>query len=151
LRNAFVKSAARYLARVGLGIVRGPIGAFALALEAQSWLLGDAARIESYQDPPKTLDELQQAVSTPKWGYDIHHIVEQTPATREGFPHELIHGPENLVRIPTLKHWEINGWYSTPNKNYDGLTPRQYLYGKDWSEKTSVGRAALIEVGVLRP
>src|SRR5262249_37432987 len=63
LRNAFVKDAARYLSRVGLGLVRGPVGAFALALEAQWWLVGDMARIESYQDVPKTLEELQQAVA----------------------------------------------------------------------------------------
>ena len=35
--------------------------------------------------------------------------------------------PENLVRIPTFKHWEITGWYMKKNFDYDGLSPRDYL------------------------
>jgi hypothetical protein len=31
-------------------------------------------------------------------GYDIHHIVEQTPADQDGFPRHLISRGENLVR-----------------------------------------------------
>jgi hypothetical protein len=42
--------------------------------------------IEPYRDEPKTLEELQRAVSTPKRGYDVHHIVEQTSAEQDGFP-----------------------------------------------------------------
>jgi hypothetical protein len=82
---------------VSLGLARGPAGALALAIEATAWLDGDRARIESYQDPPKTLEELQRDVSNPRWGYDIHHVVEQTPAKREGFSDSEIHGPDNLV------------------------------------------------------
>jgi hypothetical protein len=35
-----------------------------------------------------------------------------------------------LVRIPTLKHWQITGWYMTPSEDYGGLSPRSYLRGK---------------------
>jgi hypothetical protein len=35
-------------------------------------------------------------------------IVEQTPARKDRFPGSMIDAPENRVRIPTFKHWEIN-------------------------------------------
>lgn len=41
-------------------------------------------RIIAYLDGPKFLDELQRVASEPKPGYEIHHIVEQTPA-RQGW------------------------------------------------------------------
>lgn len=150
-KNGFVKTAARWLLKATTRGALGPIGLFAAALEAQSWLEGDLPRIEAYAEGPKSLAELQSAVASPRWGYDIHHVAERTSARRDGFPPELINGPENLVRIPTLKHWEINGWYATPNPDFGGLTPRQYLQGKDWSERTRVGHQALIKFGVLKP
>lgn len=70
------------------------------------------------------LEELQRAVNEPKDGYQVHHIVEQTPARDENFPDALIDGPDNLVRIPTLKHRDIGGWYSSPNDEFEGLSPR---------------------------
>jgi hypothetical protein len=63
----------------------------------------------------------------------------------------LIDGPENLVRVPTQKHWQITGWYLTRNKLFGGLSPRAYLRGKSWEERQRVGRMALIEFGVLKP
>ena len=107
--------------------------------------------IEVYRDEPKTLEELQRAVSRPKRGYDIHHIVEQTSAEQDGFPRSVIDAPNNLVRIPRLKHWEITGWYMTKNKAYGGLSPRAYLRGKGWDDRTSVGLDALAKFGVLKP
>jgi hypothetical protein len=107
--------------------------------------------IEVYRDEPKTLEELQRAVSRPKRGYDIHHIVEQTSAEQDGFPRSVIDAPNNLVRIPRLKHWEITGWYMTKNKAYGGPSPRAYLRGKGWDDRTSVGLDALAKFGVLKP
>src|SRR5438105_255162 len=80
---------------------------------------------------------------------DIKSIVEQTPAGKEGYPKSAIEAPENLVRISTLKHWQISNWYSTPNAEFNGLSPRNYLRGKDWAEKVRIGRKALIDFGVL--
>ena len=94
---------------------------------------------------------MQQAVASPKAGYEIHHIVEQTPAEQEGYRRSLIDGPDNLVRIPTLKHREITAWYQTKNDQFDGLSPREYLRGKTWDERTRVGLGALIDRGVLKP
>jgi hypothetical protein len=98
--------------------------------------------IESYRDPPKSLNELQQAVSTPAAGYDTHHIVEQAQAEATGFSRGLIDAPENLVRIPRMKHHEINGWYQRANRDFDGLTPREYLRGRNWDVRRAVGLEA---------
>jgi hypothetical protein len=121
------------------------------AVEGVRWLFENEDAIQAYLDPSKTLEELQQAASTRKSGYDIHHIVEQTPAENEKFPGSMIDGPDNLVRIPRFKHWEINGWYGRPNKDFSGKSPREYLRGKDWNERTRVGVDALIQHKVLKP
>ena len=63
----------------------------------------------------------------------------------------MIHGPENLVRIPRFKHWEINAWYMKRNRAYEDLPPRDYLRGKDWATRTRVGLDALTQHGVLKP
>jgi hypothetical protein len=86
--------------------------------------------IRAYLAPPKTLQELQQDALNPQAGYDIHHIVEQTPARKDGFADDMVDGPDNLVRIPTLKHWQISAWFQKKNDQFDGLSPRDYLQGK---------------------
>jgi len=83
--------------------------------------------------------------------YDDHHLVEQTAAERDGFPRSMIDAPDNLVRIPTLKHWLITGWYQMPNPDFDWLSPRQYLRGKSWKERVRIGKDALIRFGILQP
>lgn len=100
---------------------------------------------------PKSLGELQDLAQLPEKGYDVHHIVEQTPAEKDGFSRALIDRDDNLARIPTLKHWEINAWYQTRNDRYDGLSPREYLRGKGWDERRRIGLEALAKFGVLRP
>jgi hypothetical protein len=151
-RNNFLKAAAQYLVRAARA--GGPVGVFIAAMEAASWLDTDRAFIDAARDPPKTFEELQQAVSSKSMlGYNDHHVVEQTPAYKDGFPRFMIDAPENLARIPTLKHWEITAWYGTKNfsEKYGGLSPREYLRGRDWEERMSVGREALILHGVLKP
>jgi hypothetical protein len=131
--------------------VGGPVGTFLNVLEAAEWIHRSYPYIQSYLDRPRTLGELQDAVLDPKKGYDIHHIVEKTPAAQAGFSDDLINGQGSLVRIPTLKHWEITGWYMTKNENFGGLSPRDYLRDKDWTERRRVGLLALIDKGVLKP
>lgn len=110
--NAFLKVAAYFLA--GALLAAEPVGDFYPGIEAADWLSSYLPYVHSYLDPPKTLEELREAALNPRTGYNIHHIVEQTPAARDGFSWTMIDGPDNLVLIPTLKHWQINGWYSTP-------------------------------------
>jgi hypothetical protein len=142
-RNGIAQRVARFLFRNGGGFGKLAAGAY--------WLYEEYPRILAYQDPPKALDELQEATSQPKYGYDIHHIVEQTPAEQDGFSRSQIDAPDNKVRIPTYRHWLINGWYSTPNKDFGGKSPRDYLRGKGWDERYRVGLDALIDFGVLKP
>ena len=87
----------------------------------------------------------------PKKGYDVHHIVEQTPAKKDKFPDSMIQAPENLVQIPRFKHWEINSWFGRPNEMFGNKSPRDYLRDKDWDERRDVGLRALIRYGVLKP
>jgi hypothetical protein len=120
--------------------------------EAASWFYEEAVpKLRAYLDSPKTLDELQDAVGMPSKGYDIHYIVEQTPAEKDGYPRSMIDAPENLVRVPTLSHWQINIWYSTGNEDFGGLPPREYLRGKSWEERRRIGLKALLQSGVLKP
>ena len=139
-RNDAAREIGRWLAR-NLGRI----------IEGAAWLGEFEESIQAYLHPPKTLKELQEAVSTPKKGYDIHHIVEKKSAEDDKFPDSMINGPENLVRIPRYKHWEITSWYMKKNDAYGGLSPREYLRGKDWNERVNVGQRALIEHGVLKP
>lgn len=95
-----------------------------------NWIWDHARdRIIAYQDEPKYLDQLRRAVAEPKPGHDIHHIVEQTPARRDGFAGERIEDWRNLVRIPTYRHWQITGWYGKPNRDFGGQSPWDYLRG----------------------
>jgi hypothetical protein len=138
--------------RIGRGLARGgPLGLAIEILGGASWLRELRGTYDSYFDPPKSLEELQQAASEPRSGYDIHHIVEQSSAASDGYPRDMIDAPENRVSIPRWKHWEINGWYETPNKDYGGETPRSYLRGKSWDERIQVGHDALKKYGVLSP
>jgi hypothetical protein len=139
-RNDIAREVARWLIRN-----RGS------AIERSKWLDESEASMGAYLDPPRTLEALQEAAASgSKAGYDIHHIIEKTAAEDDGFPRSMINGPENLVRISRYKHWEITSWYMTKNKDYGGLTPREFLRGKDWAERTQVGLDALTMHGVLK-
>ena len=120
------------------------------AVEAGSWIYDHKEEINSFFDPPESLEELQEAANHPEKGYDIHHIVERNSAAKDGSENRLINAPENLVRIPRWKHWELNSWYETENDEFGGQTPRRYLNGKSWEERRRVGLKALRRVGVLR-
>jgi hypothetical protein len=145
--NNFIKAAAYWLAVAGKGLAARYLN----VLQEVYWVTTLALPyIRAYLSPPKTLQELQQDVLNPQAGYDIHHIVEQTPARKEGFSDDIIDGPDNLVRIPTLKHWQINAWFQTKNPDYGDISPRDYLRGKSWEERRRVGIDALTRFGVLK-
>jgi hypothetical protein len=140
-RVAAAKEVARLVAEKGPAVLR--------AIAKTSWLYPAIPYIRSYLDAPRTLDELQSDLS-PKAGYDVHHIVERASAEQDGFPRGRIGDPDNLVRIPRMKHWEINAWYGTKRKSYGDVSPRDYLRGRDWDERRRVGLEALVQFGVLR-
>ena len=63
----------------------------------------------------------------------------------------MIDERDNLVRVPTLKHREITSWYQTKNKDFGGLSPRDYLRERSWDERMRVDLDTLIDRGVLVP
>jgi hypothetical protein len=77
-------------------------------------------------------------------------MIEQTPGRRDGYPETWINSPENTVRIPRFKHWEINRWYSKGNDEFGGISPIAYLRGKTWEERYEMGLRALRAAGVLK-
>ena len=127
--------------------LRGFLGIFS---EAANWLREYAPEIVADQDPPKTLQELQNGALNPKKGYDIHHIVEQTPARTDGFEEDKIEGSENRVLVPRFQHERITAWFKTKNDDFNGMSPRDYLRDKGWDERTRVGLDALALFRVLR-
>lgn len=104
--------------------------------------------IRAYFDGPQTLEALQAAALDPQPGYDVHHVVERGTALNASEAAQ-IYSPDNEVAIPTLKHWELNGWYATQNEDYDGLSPREYLKGKSWKKRWDVGLVGLRYIGAL--
>ena len=139
-RTGAIRAAARFLAKIP-----GPVGRAAALLtifEGASWLRQHQAEIETQLDPPKTLGELQDAVNVDRPGTQKHHIVEQGPAEKEGFPRSKIDAPDNLVRIPKQKHQEISDFYSRRNvkdTRFDGQSPRDWLRNRSWEERREFG------------
>lgn len=121
--NDFIKAAAYWIFDAEAAAAVAAAAEFLAALLTISWLVENLPNIYTYLFPPKTLQELQQDALTPKFGYNIHHVVEQKSAKDYGFPDDMIDGPENLVRIPTLRHWQINGWYGRPSKEFGDSHP----------------------------
>lgn len=106
--------------------------------------------MKAYFDPPKTLSELRKAAMTPRIGYDNHHVVERATRSAGGSEDNFIYGSDNVVGIPTFKHWDLNSWYETEDKDYGKLTPREYLKDKSLAERYRIGLRALREIGVLK-
>jgi hypothetical protein len=151
------RPSSREARRSALARARKWTGALELLYQGAQWLRGYHAELLSYRDPPKTMEELQKDVRKPSVpGYHDHHINEEDAALKDGFPNGVVNGPENLVRIPKRKHEEITGWYMSKNDKFKdergvAISPRDYLYGKDWSERRRIGLEALIQFGVLKP
>lgn len=141
----------RTLAAAIWGAIRGGLRGGLAGLAAGAVSAAAFPHVKAYFDPPKSLEDLQQAAqSPPEIGYDDHHIVEQATAAADGSEDALIAAPENLVRIPKVKHWELNKWYETARPRFNDMTPRQYLKRRSWDERSRVGLEGLREVGVLQ-
>ena len=122
-----------------------------LGLAAHDAAVEAAPYVKAFFDEPRTLEELPDAARKREKGYDVHHIVEQATAAPDGSEDAFVNGPENLVSIPTVRHWRLNQWYQTGNEDYDSLTPRQYLKGKSLEERYRAGLKGLRDIGVLKP
>ncbi len=146
-RTAYMRAAANWLARNA-----GPAAdLYVVAISNVEWLKERQNLIHAARDEPKALEELQAGVGKRRPGYDDHHIAEQTWAEYFGFTRSQIDDPSNRVSIPRLKHYQITGWYGAPNRDFSGLSPREYLADRSWEERMKIGRYALVRFGVLRP
>jgi hypothetical protein len=96
------------------------------------------------------LSELQAGARSSRPGYDIHHIVEKTPALEDGFSKSLVNGPDNLVSVPRFKHWEITGWYARKSESSDHMSPRETLSLRLWHERYQFGLYALRKFQVMK-
>jgi hypothetical protein len=54
-------------------------------IRPSSWLYQHRVLIEAYCGPPRPMEQLQRDAAMPKFGYEIHHNVEQTPARQDHF------------------------------------------------------------------
>lgn len=109
--------------------------------------------IKSANDPPRSLEELQDRVSLEdRSGYHRHHIAEEKAARIVGFSEEIIQGRDNLVLVPILKHIDITGHYSRKVEQEDGswLSPRDQLKHKDFETRRQYGLKVLRDYGVLK-
>lgn len=108
--------------------------------------------ILSHLDPPKSLEELQNAVDEPRPGYEIHHIVEEQATSRNAqgnsrvFSEEQLQGRDNLVRIPYWKHRQISDWYSTTEQELRSADTERIATRKELGRtlRVGVGRAASV-------
>lgn len=151
IARAAVRWAARAVLVAAAAAIANPVGAVlgTIGFAAGFWLHDTyGGYIWSYLEAPKTLDQLQAEVSQPRQGTEVHHIVEQSSAEADGFSRDLIDGKDNLVRISTFKHWEINGYYSSYDDRL-GTSPRNYLRGRTWEERRNFGLETLRRMEIL--
>lgn len=159
-RWPIIKAVARWAAKrtallAGEDAVGGPIGLLFNAAQIASWIYTYYPYIRAYNDPPQSLGELEEAAQgPPRKGYDVHHIVWQESGDVD-VPSSKINAPENMVSIPTFRHWELNSWYQNKNEDFldaagNPMTPRDYLAGKGYGERRRVGLIGLRAVGVLK-
>ena len=128
------------------------IGVFFQANEQAEWFKNYIDITKTYHDPPQTLDELQARVNLPSEpGYQDHHIEEQGTLGNLGYVRADIDNPDNIVRIPTLKHFEITAWYATRNPEFGNILPREYLASQPQKVRRQTGLDALVRMGVLKP
>lgn len=124
-----------------------------VALDQVQELNGLTAAIKSANDPPRTLEELQDRVNLPdRSGYHRHHIVEESAGRRAGFSEELIQGRDNLVLVPVTKHIEISSYYTRKVLQADGtrLSLRQQMESLDFESRRQFGLKVLQDKGVLK-
>lgn len=152
-RFTIVREIARWAAKVAAKAGIDPRRlALHIAIEGATWIAQEYwPYIEEYLAPPRTLRELQADVRVPRRGTEVHHIVEQGDAVRGGYDRSRIDHPDNLVRISTLRHWQLTAWYQYTQPEYGSLSPRNYLRDKPWQTRYEIGLEALRKQGILAP
>jgi hypothetical protein len=117
-------------------------------------------QIRAADDPPKTLEELQQPPEENVLGYQRHHIVEQNPdnvaksplvAAIEKFGRAALDDPSNIVWVPTFKHEQITGYYNALERSdQPEILHRDVVDELDFAAQRAAGLDALCKFGVLK-
>jgi hypothetical protein len=108
-------------------------------------------------DAPRSLEELQPRSRRKGLGYDDHHLVQANPGNVAKdrdifvrFGSEAINDPNNIVRIPRVKHRLITNYYNeTDPEDPQGRRRRQVESEKDFNTQREDGLAVLRLFGVL--
>lgn len=92
-RTGYLRAAGAWIGRaMGLGV---PVDIYMGAMNNIDWINEQSALVETYRDPLRTMEELQLAVSEPRPGTRVHHIMEQTAAEYWGLTRSEIDSPES--------------------------------------------------------
>jgi hypothetical protein len=97
----------------------------------------------------KTFDDFKDAFGAAGKGQAWHHIVEQTINSGKFAP-ELLHNPANLVRLPHGKgsiHGKISGYYSSTPPWTGGVTVREWISKKSFTEQFEFGIQTIKQFG----
>ncbi len=149
-RMGFIRKAAEWV-RIA-GRYTPLVGTYFEALDQIEEIKRLTDIIKSANDQSATLEELQARVNPiSESGYHDHHIDERGTMKLLGYSTAEINGSNNVVRIPVLRHIDITAWYATPNSDYNGLSPRDYLRSQPQDVRRQVGLDVLARSGVLKP
>jgi hypothetical protein len=109
------------------------------------------AVIDFFQSQPHTLEELSAAADGPRQpGYEDHHIVAQGGENAKTFPEELLQNPNNIVRVPTLVHQEINAAYFRLSEKASKMTVYQSLQTQPFDVQYEEGVKIMRDLGIIK-
>lgn len=109
------------------------------------------AAIDFVKTGPHTLEELcAEADAASEPGYDNHHIVTQGGKNAGNIPQEQLQRPDNIVRIPTLLHEEINAEYSKASKVAPGMTVYQWLQTQSFEVQYEEGVKIMRNLNIIQ-
>ena len=80
-------------------------------------------------------------------GMEWHHIVEQRPSNLSQFGPEMIHNPNNIIKLPKDIHRKISGYYSSIQKETDYMRVRDWLNRKSYEFQYEYGLEVLKRYG----
>jgi len=109
------------------------------------------AVIEFFKSQPHTLEELSAAAAGPSQpGYEDHHIVAQGGKNGKTFPDNLLQSPNNIVRVPTLVHQEINAAYFRLSEKATKMTVYKSLQTQPFDIQYEEGVKIMRDLGVIK-
>ncbi|MGC3972207.1 MAG: RHS repeat-associated core domain-containing protein [Pirellulales bacterium] len=96
-----------------------------------------------------TFSDFKRAFGSAGPGQAWHHIVEQTINSGK-FSADLLHNPANLLNLPHGAgsiHAKISGYYSSKPAELGGLTVRQWISQKSFSDQFEFGIKVIKQFG----